>query len=252
MKHSPSSQSLLVLAAPSSLRRWAPVTASPRRTRPNGGIAPSKMADALFAVMQADRTVYSNEVVYRLQDVEEVIEASEHWDNQKALPLPAQMFRMGAGLVAKQTDAFSYALLSKWPLNKESVPRPRWRHRAGQRRREPVKALLRPGDHRRRRVLHRGLCRRRRLAVLREVPQRPRGQSAGGLQAGRRHGRCRYPHSVALTARRDGRGERPPEDESMVRRLGIFTAMGLALVSLPAIAYGLTAGSTASRYRSCR
>ena len=87
------------------------------------GISPSRMADALFAIMAADRTVYSNEVVYRLQDVEEVIKASEHWNNQKALPLPAQMFRMGAGLVAKQTDAFSYALLSKWPINPESVPK---------------------------------------------------------------------------------------------------------------------------------
>ncbi len=89
----------------------------------SAGISPERMADALFAVMAADRTVYSNEVVYRLQDVEEVVKASEHWDSQKALPLPAQMFRMGAGLVAKQTDAFSYALLSKWPLNKESGPR---------------------------------------------------------------------------------------------------------------------------------
>ena len=89
----------------------------------SAGIPPERMADALFAVMAADRTVYSNEVVYRLQDVEEVVKASEHWDSQKALPLPAQMFRMGAGLVAKQTDAFSYALLSKWPLNKESGPK---------------------------------------------------------------------------------------------------------------------------------
>ena len=89
----------------------------------SAGIPPERMADALFAVMAADRTVYSNEVVYRLQDVEEVVKASEHWNSQKALPLPAQMFRMGAGLVAKQTDAFSYALLSKWPLNKESGPK---------------------------------------------------------------------------------------------------------------------------------
>ena len=87
------------------------------------GIPPERMADALYAVMAADRNVYSNEVVYRLQDVEEVIKASEHWDSQKALPLPAQMFRMSAGLVARQTDAFSYALLSKWPINPDSVPK---------------------------------------------------------------------------------------------------------------------------------
>ena len=86
------------------------------------GIPPRIMADALFAVMSSDRTVYANQVVYRLQDVEEVIEASEHWDKTKALPLPAQMFRMGASLAAKQTDAFSYALLSKWPINENNAP----------------------------------------------------------------------------------------------------------------------------------
>lgn len=32
--------------------------------------------------------VCANEVVYRLQDVEEVIKASEHWQDEKALPLP--------------------------------------------------------------------------------------------------------------------------------------------------------------------
>jgi len=123
MKHLPSGKTRLVLAAV----LFAGLASCD--SKPSGGpdqsagISPSRMADALFAVMAADRTVYSNEVVYRLQDVEEVINASEHWNSRKALPLPAQMFRMGAGLVAKQTDAFSYALLSKWPLNPESVPK---------------------------------------------------------------------------------------------------------------------------------
>ena len=124
MKHVPSGQTRLILAAAVLFAGLASCDSKP----PGGpdqsaGISPNRMADALFAVMAADRTVYSNEVVYRLQDVEEVIKASEHWNNRKALPLPAQMFRMSAGLVAKQTDAFSYALLSKWPINPESVPK---------------------------------------------------------------------------------------------------------------------------------
>ena len=81
------------------------------------------MADALFALMSADRNVYSNQVVYRLQDVDEVITASEDWHDRKDLPLPAQMFRMGAQLVAKQTDTFNYALLSNWPINKNNSPK---------------------------------------------------------------------------------------------------------------------------------
>jgi hypothetical protein len=124
MKRLPTRQSLLHLAAAVFVAGLAACDSKPSGgTDQSAGVSPSKMADALFAIMSADRTVYSNEVVYRLQDVEEVIKASEHWDNQKALPLPAQMFRMSAGLVAKQTDAFSFALLSKWPLNKESGPK---------------------------------------------------------------------------------------------------------------------------------
>ena len=124
MKRLPTRQSLLHLAAAVFVAGLAACDSKPSGgPAESTGISPSKMADALFAVMAADRTVYSNEVVYRLQDVEEVIKASEHWDNQKALPLPAQMFRMSAGLVAKQTDAFSYALLSKWPLNKDNAPK---------------------------------------------------------------------------------------------------------------------------------
>ncbi len=124
MKRLPTRQSLLHLAAAVFVAGLAACDSKPSGgPDQSAGVSPSKMADALFAVMSADRTVYSNEVVYRLQDVEEVIKASEHWDSQKALPLPAQMFRMSAGLVAKQTDAFSFALLSKWPLNKESGPK---------------------------------------------------------------------------------------------------------------------------------
>ena len=124
MKRLPTRQSLLYLAAAVFVAGLAACDSKPSGgPDQSAGVSPSKMADALFAIMSADRTVYSNEVVYRLQDVEEVIKASEHWDSQKALPLPAQMFRMSAGLVAKQTDAFSFALLSKWPLNKESGPK---------------------------------------------------------------------------------------------------------------------------------
>ena len=87
------------------------------------GISPQEMADALYAVMESDRVVYARHVVHRLQDQEGVVLASEHWKDDKALPLPAQMFRMGAELVAAKTDMFSYSLLSKWPVNKQNAPR---------------------------------------------------------------------------------------------------------------------------------
>jgi hypothetical protein len=90
---------------------------------PKGGISPQRMADGLHAVMSADRAIYTKNVVNRLQNDEKVIKASEHWKDDKALPLPAQMFRMGAEMVSEKNPGFSYALLSMWPVNKQNVPK---------------------------------------------------------------------------------------------------------------------------------
>lgn len=87
------------------------------------GITPQVMADSLFTVMSSDRAVYTKQVVARLQNEEKVIKASEHWQDDKALPLPAQMFRMGAETVASKNPIFSYALLSLWPINKQNAPK---------------------------------------------------------------------------------------------------------------------------------
>jgi len=82
-----------------------------------------QMADALHAVMESDRTVYTRMVVNRLQNEEKVIKASEHFKDDKALPLPAQMFRFGAEMVSEKNMGFSYSLLSMWPVNKQNAPK---------------------------------------------------------------------------------------------------------------------------------
>src|SRR5512134_1289858 len=82
-----------------------------------------EMADALHAVMESDRTVYTRMVVNRLQNEEKVIKASEHFKDDKALPLPAQMFRFGSEMVAERKPGFSYSLLSLWPVNKQNAPK---------------------------------------------------------------------------------------------------------------------------------
>lgn len=79
------------------------------------------MADALHAVMESDRTVYTRMVVNRLQNEEKVIKASEHFKDDKALPLPAQMFRFGAEMVAEKKVGFGYSLLSLWPINRQNA-----------------------------------------------------------------------------------------------------------------------------------
>jgi hypothetical protein len=90
---------------------------------PPAGVPPEQMADAIYAVLAADRAVYTREVVSRLQDQEKVIRASEHFRDERALPLPAQMFRMGAEVSRKSTAGLTYALLSSWPINRQNAPR---------------------------------------------------------------------------------------------------------------------------------
>jgi hypothetical protein len=89
----------------------------------DGAISYQRMADALHAVMEADRTVYTKMIVNRLQNEEKVIEASEHWKDDKALLLPAQMFRFGAETAAQKNPGFSYSLLSLWAVNKQNAPK---------------------------------------------------------------------------------------------------------------------------------
>ena len=96
---------------------------SGEQVAPSSSITPQKMADALHAVMEADRTVYTKNVIKRLVKVEKVIKASEQFEDDKALPLPAQMFRFGAEHVAEKNAGFSYSLLSLWPINKQNEPK---------------------------------------------------------------------------------------------------------------------------------
>lgn len=93
------------------------------RSDPSAGIPPKAMADALHAVMESDRTVYTRNVVNRLAKEKKVIKASEHWKEEPALPLPAQMFRMGAEMVAEKGAGFTYSLLSLWPVNRQNGAR---------------------------------------------------------------------------------------------------------------------------------
>jgi hypothetical protein len=86
------------------------------------GIPPELVVDYIHTVIEADRTTYASQVVHRLQDVEGVIEAHEHFEEEKALPLPAQMLRMGAQR-ASENGIFRYALISRWAINKANLPK---------------------------------------------------------------------------------------------------------------------------------
>ena len=86
----------------------------------SNNVSPQAMADAIHTVLEADRTAYTRLVVNRLTLEDKVIKASEHWKDDKALLLPAQMFRAGAEIAGNQKN-FSYSLLSLWPVNKKNA-----------------------------------------------------------------------------------------------------------------------------------
>lgn len=86
------------------------------------------MADALHLVLDSDRTVYTKKIVNRLVKKEKVIKASEHFEDDKALALPAQMFRFGSELAMERSKDmpdvnFNYSLQSLWPINKQNAPK---------------------------------------------------------------------------------------------------------------------------------
>ncbi len=101
----------------------AACTSGSDSTEAASGISPQVMADSLHAVLESDRTVYTRLIVNRLQNELGVIKASEHWKDDKALVLPAQMFRYGAEMVAEKKAPFSYSLQSLWAVNKQNAPK---------------------------------------------------------------------------------------------------------------------------------
>jgi len=84
---------------------------------------PRQLADMLHMVMESDRTVYTRLIVNRLTLQDKVITASEHFEDDQALALPAQMFRFGSEMVAEKTEEFSYSLQSLWAVNAQNMPR---------------------------------------------------------------------------------------------------------------------------------
>ena len=93
-------------------------------TGSSGAYDAEAVAEALYIVLKSDRKVYATKIVNRLVKDDKVIKASEEWQEEKALLLPAQMFREGAEEVDSvdgKPFEFSYSLQSSWPLNMENA-----------------------------------------------------------------------------------------------------------------------------------
>lgn len=88
---------------------------------PREGIPIRVVADYLHAVLQADRTFYTQHVVERMEAML-LVTASENWREEHTLPLPAQFFKEASRGLQVRGKPFRYRLISLWPLNPENAP----------------------------------------------------------------------------------------------------------------------------------
>ena len=88
---------------------------------PPAGISPEKVADFVHAVLDADRSIYTNQVVNRMQ-AKGIVSAAEHWEQENALPLPAQFLQHSGKLVAESGRGIRYRLISLWPIYQRNAP----------------------------------------------------------------------------------------------------------------------------------
>lgn len=86
------------------------------------GIAVDRLADVINNIVAANRKAYSKIIVERLVSREGVITAVEDYEKNKALPLPAQLFRLGADISRRQVKSASYSLQSFWAIRRGNLP----------------------------------------------------------------------------------------------------------------------------------
>lgn len=80
------------------------------------------VADLVNSIVAANREAYSSLIVDRLASKEHVIAADERYIEKKCLPLPEQLFSLGALLANGKTRAATYGFRSHWALNKGNLP----------------------------------------------------------------------------------------------------------------------------------
>jgi Protein of unknown function (DUF3365) len=85
------------------------------------GIPPEKVAAYIYAVIKADRTLYTKEIVDRLQE-KGITTASEHWEQENALLLPAQFLQHSGKLAAENGSGIRYRLIGLWPVYRRNAP----------------------------------------------------------------------------------------------------------------------------------
>lgn len=78
-------------------------------------VSPERVTTFIHAVLEANRANYTQNVVDKLHD-QGVVEALEHWKEEKGLPLPAQFLLESGRLVAQKGMKLSFRLASLTPI----------------------------------------------------------------------------------------------------------------------------------------
>lgn len=92
-----------------------------KRDAPTANIPAEKVAAFVHAVIQADRTIYTNQIVNRMQE-KHIVGAAEHWEQDDALPLPAQFLQQSGQAVAEGGSGIRFRLIGLSPIYQRNAP----------------------------------------------------------------------------------------------------------------------------------
>jgi hypothetical protein len=87
---------------------------------PSVGVPPETVADYLRAVIMAHRHFYTIHIANRLRQ-ERIVDVSENWRANHALPLPVQLVRETSEIAELTGPNVRYRLISQWPINKANA-----------------------------------------------------------------------------------------------------------------------------------
>lgn len=90
-------------------------------SQPGVTFKPREMADALHAVIAADREAYARNVIQPQADAG-IPNSAEAWETNGHPPLPERMLRLASDSVQRQGAEFHYVLRSLWPISSKDAP----------------------------------------------------------------------------------------------------------------------------------
>jgi hypothetical protein len=101
---------------------WSVTTLLSAKESPTAvAISPDKVADYVHAVLEADRSIYTTQIVTRMQE-RGIVTSTEHWEQENTLPLPAQFLQHSGRLVAESGRGIRYRLIGFSPIYQRNAP----------------------------------------------------------------------------------------------------------------------------------